>query len=134
MPETPPDTSAKIWSSEVLLRNWLELSVGALPPPVALLPWHWAQFGAEDLVPDGGVARGLGAGRRSPEPGLANAVGDEADEQQHHEDESPSEVTVQAAFEPFGFERRRLRAFDGACQALPMQLGPLAGAKKILAP
>ena len=51
VPEIPPETSAWIWSSDVLDRNSLEFSVGALPPPVAFSPWHSAHVVAKSFFP-----------------------------------------------------------------------------------
>ncbi len=51
VPETPPDTSEWICASDVVVRNCFELSVGALPPPVPLSPWHSAQVVAKRWRP-----------------------------------------------------------------------------------
>ena len=51
VPETPPETSAAIWLFAVPFKNWLELRVGASAPPVALAPWHCAQFARKSSWP-----------------------------------------------------------------------------------
>ena len=116
VPETPPAISSRICSSEVEVRNCLALRVGARAAGGGAAVAGGAVVG-EQPVPKTRVGGLLLAGGVGSQGRLPDAVEDEPEDQDHHEDQAPGVVAVEAALQPVRVRRRPAWGRRGAWSA-----------------